>query len=438
VSLKEEQFQDIYETFSPSLAYHAYVLLGRVLGTLYIEKTLYNSELIWQLCTKHDEGLTLSSMGAKSNDSSEDTNSNGGATMIPTSTDKSKWCRPIEPTPSEEARFSARSTWQQISGNWMEHWKENIGEQKQNFCYNDLRLQTYAGHSSAIRDLYVPDNEHFFLSASRDKTVKLWLLKNHGNGTAHLGCSRTYDKHTRAVFTVQGIEAKRWVASCDGTVNVWDPVTGQTVCEFDAGRGNTITSLCTLPSPSTCVAVATTEGNLRLFDVRQRRYAQDWKLSPQASTGMVRSICANSSGVWIAAGFSSGIVSVLDLQAGVLRGQARVHDSEIIQMESIPGLGFVSSSMDWNLRLWHEDGLVSHIKKSSNEIIHSVVYTKHLMVWATSSNKLTLHNVDNLSSFQSHRISQDTFKGNLTKMAVLPLNKLYLFGADNGNVVLCA
>lgn len=64
------------------------------------------------------------------------------------------------------------------------------------------------------------DNEHYFLSASRDKTVKLWLLKNHGNGTAHLGCSGTYSQHSRAVFCVQGIESKRWVASSDGVVNV--------------------------------------------------------------------------------------------------------------------------------------------------------------------------------------------------------------------------
>ena len=76
------------------------------------------------------------------------------------------------------------------------------------------------GHSSAIRDIYVAENEHYFLSASRDKSVKLWLLKNHGNGTAHLGCSGTYEGHDRAVFSVQGLEAKRVVASCDGEIHV--------------------------------------------------------------------------------------------------------------------------------------------------------------------------------------------------------------------------
>lgn len=79
---------------------------------------------------------------------------------------------------------------------------------------------SFPGHSSAIRDICVADNEHYFLSASRDKTVKLWLLKNHGNGTAHLGCSGTYDRHARGVFSVQGIESKRLAASCDGAVNV--------------------------------------------------------------------------------------------------------------------------------------------------------------------------------------------------------------------------
>lgn len=54
-----ERFDDIYQTFSMSLAYHAYVLFSRVLGTMYIENTLYNSDLMWQLCIEHDSGLAL-------------------------------------------------------------------------------------------------------------------------------------------------------------------------------------------------------------------------------------------------------------------------------------------------------------------------------------------------------------------------------------------
>ena len=77
-----------------------------------------------------------------------------------------------------------------------------------------------SGHSSAVRDIYIPNNEHYFLSASRDKTVKFWRLKNHGNGTAQIGCGKTYDKHSKPVFAVQSIESKRFAVSCDGTVHV--------------------------------------------------------------------------------------------------------------------------------------------------------------------------------------------------------------------------
>ena len=35
------------------------------------------------------------------------------------------------------------------------------------------------------------------------------------------------------------------------------------------------------------------------------------------------------------------------------------------QMVAVPGYGFVSASVDYNLRMWHEDGNVSHILKST-------------------------------------------------------------------------
>ena len=58
-------YKDLYDTFTPSLAYYSYVLFCRVLGDYYMESTLYNSELIWQLCTNHDERLTLTDQTEK-------------------------------------------------------------------------------------------------------------------------------------------------------------------------------------------------------------------------------------------------------------------------------------------------------------------------------------------------------------------------------------
>jgi len=68
--------------------------------------------------------------------------------------------------------------------------------------------------------VYVQDSEHCFLSASKDKTVKLWSLSNHGDGTAQSASSWTYYRHTRQVFHVGMVEAVRQAVSCDGSLHV--------------------------------------------------------------------------------------------------------------------------------------------------------------------------------------------------------------------------
>ena len=76
------------------------------------------------------------------------------------------------------------------------------------------------GHSAPVRSVYVQDSEHCFLSASKDKTVKLWSLSNHGDGTAQSASSWTYYRHTRPVFHVGMVESVRHAVSCDGSLHV--------------------------------------------------------------------------------------------------------------------------------------------------------------------------------------------------------------------------
>ncbi|XP_047137174.1 WD repeat-containing protein 81 isoform X1 [Hydra vulgaris] len=414
----DERYEAVYETFSPALAYYAYVLISRIFSSVYVEKILFNSELVWFLCSKHDEDFHLAQSFNKS---------------IINRALTSKWFQPISVVNPEDENYQKnRSVWQHIYGNWFNHWQRNIDDSKpQEFIFNDCKLQTYTGHSSPIRDMYVAENEHYFLSASRDKTVKLWLLKNHGNGTAQLGCTHTYDKHKKAVFSVQGIESKRLVSSCDGIVHVWDPIVATTLSVYDSSAGETVTCMHTLPSPSTCIGVASTDGLLRLYDVRQKKVAQCWKLSTQPNAGTVRCMCVSSR--WIAAGFSNGLVSVVDIRCGILRKPPRVFDTEVTQLQTVPDRGFISLSADSCIRLWTEDGNVSQLLKPQNDFIHSVIYCNRQLLWGTTNNKINIHNPDKMSIYSTHRV---TFKGSLIKMSVLPMNKLFLLATDNNNITL--
>ena len=76
------------------------------------------------------------------------------------------------------------------------------------------------GHKGSVRSLAVSDTEHFFLSASKDKTAKLWLLRNQGDGSAHLSPQLTYAHHQKAVTHVQLVSSTGNAISCDGTVHV--------------------------------------------------------------------------------------------------------------------------------------------------------------------------------------------------------------------------
>ena len=127
---------------------------------------------------------------------------------------------------------------------------------------------------------------------------------------------------------------------------------------------------------------------------------------------------------------------MIDFHTGSLRGQTRVHDGEITQMEPVPGFGFISSAVDSNLRVWNEDGSVSHILKTSSEHIHSVAYCKQQLLWATANNKITVHNKEKMSTFETFKINHEQFKGTLSKMAILPISQLYLLGMDSGGVAL--
>ena len=76
------------------------------------------------------------------------------------------------------------------------------------------------GHKGSVRCLAVSDSEHFFVSGSKDRTVKLWLLRNQGSGSAHLSPHLTYSHHQKSVSHVELMSAMSYIVSCDGTVHV--------------------------------------------------------------------------------------------------------------------------------------------------------------------------------------------------------------------------
>ena len=87
-------------------------------------------------------------------------------------------------------------------------------------AFAGLRLQTFAGHKNTITKLLPVETEHIFISASRDKTVKLWSLGNHGNGDGISQPQLTYSLHQKAPVGLEYLTATSHVASCGAKLHV--------------------------------------------------------------------------------------------------------------------------------------------------------------------------------------------------------------------------
>lgn len=122
-----------------------------------------------------------------------------------------------------------------LQGNWLAYWQYEIGlnQQDLHFHFHQIRLQSFIGHSGTTKCLAPLTGEDYFLSGSKDKTVKLWPLYNHGDGTQEVEPKLTYNDHRKSVFYVGQLEASQEIVSCDGTVHLWDQYTGSLMILFE-------------------------------------------------------------------------------------------------------------------------------------------------------------------------------------------------------------
>lgn len=114
-----------------------------------------------------------------------------------------------------------------LTDNWLAYWESEIHQTTQaTIDFKHINLLSLSGHTSAVKCLLSLDNESSVISGSKDKTVKLWTIRNQ-NKVSRKSCQWTYTQHKKPVFGLLFIESLRMCASCDGSVHVWDPFVGR-------------------------------------------------------------------------------------------------------------------------------------------------------------------------------------------------------------------
>lgn len=79
------------------------------------------------------------------------------------------------------------------------------------------------------------------------------------------------------------------------------------------------------------------------------------------------------------------------------------------------------------------------LPRGTMEPVHCLNVYNNELISGTTANRIGVHtSIEMDACFSSTKLRSDAFKGLLTSMAVLPLNRLLLLGADTGNInLLC-
>ncbi|XP_068173776.1 WD repeat-containing protein 81 [Antennarius striatus] len=341
----------------------------------------------------------------------------------------------------QELPRSSRS----LQGNWLAYWQYEIGlnQQDQHFHFHQIRLQSFPGHSGTTKCLAPLAGEDYFLSGSKDKTVKLWPLYNHGDGTQEVEPRLTYNDHRKSVFYVGQLEASQEVVSCDGTVHLWDQYTGKQIRSYEAVDGkNPITAVTTMPAPHCSVVFGSADSVLRFIDPRKPGLQHEFRLAyNNASAGLIRYLAVSPSGRTVAAGFSSGFIVLLDARTGLILRGWPAHEGDILQMKAAEGNLVISSSTDYTLTVWKDlEHKPLRQYKSQSDPIHAFDLYGSEIVTGTVANKIGVYSMADISAspVSSTKLSSENFRGTLTSLAVLPNKRLLLLGSDNGAIRLLA
>lgn len=459
----ERALEEIKQVFTAELAFMTYVPLCKLAGSIYMEQTINNNELILELCAAFDSGdaETEASSSSRKFRKGHYRNPSTGQDEAIVSGEFGKNVamvgNRIDVQLGEESHLvtagelpdtapkydinklmrKMTNSQRHLKGSWQAYWEHEIGRSEKDFDFKQIRLQSFAGHTGSVRALEVLENENSFLSASRDRTVKLWSLRSAGDGSTVVAPQWTYPHHRKSLVAVAFLPSLRLVGSSDHGVHIWDPFMGSCLKQFDSSKTQPVTALLAMPSPSTTFLAATSNSTVRFLDTRTMRYTHELRVST-GSAGVIRCMAVGPSGNWLAVGHSSGVLSVLDVRTGFMLGSWVAHDGEVLQTKAFNDTYLITSSLDHSVSVWNamETKLHYHLKGATEPVTCLSLHNTGV-VSGTTANRINVHtSIDNKAVFTSTKLRSETFRGVIASMAVLPLNRLLLLGADNGGISL--
>ncbi|CBI25946.3 unnamed protein product, partial [Vitis vinifera] len=358
-------------------------------------------------------------------------------------------------------------------------------------------IHSARAHHGALRSLAVCQDECTVFTAGVGPgfkgTIQRWELTG-------IDCVSGYYGHEEVVNDICILSSSGRVASCDGTIHIWNSQTGKLIKVFSEPSADSLHLASPLSSASkinndqanmlnpnsltsgiltsafdgslyTCMhllesveklVVGTGNGSLRFIDVVQGQKLHLWR-SESIDSGFpsfVSAVCscgsdrmqvdgASALPSWIAAGFSSGSCRLLDVRSGNLIASWRAHDGYITKLAAREDHLLVSSSLDRTLRIWD-------LRRGWSA--EPIIFRGHtdgvsgFSVWgqdiiSISKNKIGLSSLSRSADEEGqHWVTPQKLympdRGTrhlsvLSSISILPFSRLFLVGTEDGYLRIC-
>ena len=292
-------------------------------------------------------------------------------------------------------------------------------------------LRTLEGHTNWVSAVAVTPNGRRAVSASGDRTLRLWDLESGET-------LRTFEGHTDSVEDVAvAPDGRRAVStSADQTLRLWDLESGQTLRTFE-GHTDSVNAVAITPDGQRAVS-ASYDGTLRLWDLESGQALR----TLEGHTEPVTAVAVTPDGhlaVW-ASGHAllwpegKPSLRLWDLESGQTLRTLEGHMDRVSAVAVTPdGHRAVSTSADQTLRLWDlESGQTLRVFEGHTHWVNAVAITPNGRRAVSASEDGTLRLWD-LGNDQTPR----TFEGHtdsVNAMAVTPDGRRAVAASSDGTL----
>jgi WD40 repeat protein len=201
---------------------------------------------------------------------------------------------------------------------------------------------TLTGHSDWVTAVAVTPDGKQAVSASRDSTLKVWDL---ASGEEKLALAGHSDRVTAVAVTPDGKRAVS--ASGDKTLKLWDLATGDERLTL-TGHAAWVTAVAVTPDGRRAIS-ASGDATLRVWDLA----SGEAELTLVGHSGSATSVAVSPDGRRAVSASADGTLRVWDLSSGEEKLVLAGHSGLVTAVVVLPGGGrAVSASADKTLKVW--------------------------------------------------------------------------------------